>query len=348
VTTSSAEPARLESYEPALAPVDDGFAAVTWRLAADLGAFFVGAGEFAPAGPADDWIAPFVSLRAESSYLAGWVTSVGAAFRVAGGDPDGDGVYDGVSDTALSAQVGRPVRVEQLAYLAEQLGTLRERATAGELHLSPDELARLLAMASDLVASAPDPQAEAELLVAAMGPGDVVEALWLLESDATEATDLDHPAVTGMLDLGYIVSLALERQPARADRWADEIVDGRTAGPGARAFGTVGEGAAVMGAGNAPGTAVFTAALFADLVERNVSTPEGGLVDRLYGATVPGAPVLATAATRTRPSNRPWPTRSWPTCWLPTRALPCTGSSASPTASMCSASQTRSRGSTRS
>ena len=92
-TTSSAEPDRLAAYETAVAPVDEALALSTLRFATAIGAFFAGAGSFAPPGSAEEWAAPLLSVRAESSYLASWVTAVGEAFRQAGADPDGDGIY---------------------------------------------------------------------------------------------------------------------------------------------------------------------------------------------------------------------------------------------------------------
>ena len=183
-TTSSAEPDRLAAYETAVAPVDEALALSTLRFATAIGAFFAGAGSFAPPGSAEEWAAPLLSVRAESSYLASWVTAVGEAFRQAGADPDGDGIYGDVPDDALAPMVGRPVLSEQRAHLAEQLSTLYERAAAGQPDLTSSEMARLLAMARDLVDSSPDPQAEAELLIAAVGPRDLDTAVRLLGSGA--------------------------------------------------------------------------------------------------------------------------------------------------------------------
>jgi hypothetical protein len=294
--TSSAEPDRLAAYETTVAPVDEALALSTLRFATGIGAFFAGAGSFAPPGSAEEWVAPLLSVRAESSYLATWVTAVGEAFRQAGADPDGDGIYGDVPDDALAPMVGRPVLSEQRAHLAAQLSTLYERAAAGQLDLTSSEMASLLAMARDLVDSSPDPQAEAELIIAAMGPRDVDTAARFLGSGAGDATDLDHPAVTGLLDLGHVVSLGLEHQPSRADRWADELVTSRTilgglSGEQAEAFG-------VMGAGNAPGTSSFGTALFGALVTSAGRTPLGGLVHRLDGTTDPLAPMMTAAATR--------------------------------------------------
>jgi hypothetical protein len=295
-TTSSAEPDRLAAYETTVAPVDEALALSTVRFATGIGAFFAGAGSFAPPGSAEEWAAPLLSVRAESSYLATWVTAVGEAFRQAGADPDGDGIYGDVPDDALAPMVGRPVLSEQRAYLAEQLSTLYERAAAGQLDLTSSEMARLLAMARDLVDSSPDPQAEAELLIAAVGPRDVDTAVRLLGSGAGDATDLHHPAVAGLLDLGNVISLGLENQPSRADRWADELVTPRTilgglSGEQAEAFG-------VMGAGNAPGTSSFGTALFGALVNSAGRTPLGSLVHRLDGTTDPLAPMMTAAAAR--------------------------------------------------
>jgi hypothetical protein len=294
-TTSSAEPGRLTAFGTTAGSIDDALGLTAAALAADAATFFTGAGAFAPPGSADDWVAPLRSLQAEVAHLGAWVAGVGRAFIDAGTDADGDGIYD-AADDVLASRVGRAVLSEHRAYLAEQLSTLCERAASDERDLTPAEVAHVLAMARALVDRSPDPQAEAQMLIAAMGAADLDTAIRLLETGASDAASTDHPAVAGLLDLGHVVSLGLEGQPSRAERWADALVDHRTL------FGDIpggsAEGLAVMGAGNAPGTSVFGAEVFGGLLAHAGSTPVLGLVHRLYGTTDPLAPIVTTAATR--------------------------------------------------
>lgn len=291
-TTSAAEPERLGAYGTTTAGVDEALARALGRLEPDVAAFLAGAGDLAPAATTAEWTTPLADLRAEVGHLGRWVAGVGAAFRAAGADGDGDGVYR-ASDELLAPLVGRAVRSEHLEVVASQLATLHERARTGDLDLTAAELARLVAAARLVVDGAADPGTEAERLVAAMGSGDLVAALTLLSSGAADATGTDHTAVAALLDLGHILSLGLESDPARAERWADEIADHAV-------FGTLPtplvEGLAVMAGGNAPGTSVLGPEVVRALVAGGQSAPVGGLVHRLYGTTDPLAPVTTVAA----------------------------------------------------
>lgn len=295
MSSSSAEVTRLEAYEPTLAPAHEGLTLMADRLEAAVAEFLAGAGPYA-SGSAEDIGAPVRDVLDRSDYLAGWVTTVAAAFRSAGADPDGDGVFT-AAEAALDGLVVSPVLAEERAAVAGELATLAERARAGDLTLTPAELAAVVDRARRLVDGAPDPAAEAERLLEHMGSGDVDVAVTRLECDARGATGPGDPSVGALLDLGHVVSLGLESQPDRAARWADELVDRRVTVldlvPGAAV-----EGLSVMGAGNAPGVAAFGLALYGQLAGRSGRTPAGGLVDRLYGVTEPGAAGLVTAGRR--------------------------------------------------
>ena len=293
-TTSAAEPERLGAYGMTTAGVDEALARALGRLEPDVAAFLAGAGDLAPATTTAEWTIPLADLRAEVGHLGRWVAAVGAAFLAAGADGDGDGVYR-ASHELLAPLVGRAVRSEHLDVVATQLATLHERARAGDLDLTAGDLARLVAAARLVVDGAADPGTEAERLVAPMGSGDLVTALMLLSSGAADATGTDHTAVAALLDLGHILSLGLESDSARAERWADEILDHAV-------FGTLPaplvEGLAVMAGGNAPGTSVLGPEVVGAVVAGGRSAPVGGLVHRLYGTTDPLAPVMTVAAAR--------------------------------------------------
>jgi len=292
-TTSAAEPERLGAYGMTTAGVDEALARALGRLEPDVAAFLAGAGDLAPATTTAEWTTPLADLRAEVGHLGQWVADVGAAFLAAGAAGDGDGVYR-ASHEVLAPLVGRAVRSEHLEVVAAQLATLHERARAGDLDLTAGELARLVAAARLVVDGAADPGTEAERLVTPMGSGDLVTALMLL-SGAADTTGTDHTAVVALLDLGHILSLGLESDPARAERWADEILDHAV-------FGTLPaplvEGLAVTAGGNAPGTSVLGPEVVGALVAGGRSAPLGGLVHRLYGTTDPLAPVMTVAAAR--------------------------------------------------
>jgi hypothetical protein len=301
MTTSSAEVARLDAYEPSLSPVHEGLTLIAARLEAAAGEFFAGAGRYA-SGSAEAVGTPVREVLDQSVYLAAWVTTVAAAFRSAGAEPDGDGVLT-APEAALDGLVLSPVLVEERAAVAAELATLAERARAGDLMLTSAQLAAVVDRARRLVDGSPDPAAEAARLLEHMGSGDVDVAVTLLERDARGAAGPDDPSVGALLDLGHVVSLGLESQPDRAAHWADDLVDRRATVldlvPGAAV-----EGLSVMGAGNAPGAAAFGVALYGQLAGRSGRIPAGGLVDRLYGATEPGAASLVTAGRQNEAGRR--------------------------------------------
>ncbi|HEY8525731.1 MAG TPA: alpha/beta hydrolase [Acidimicrobiales bacterium] len=104
--TSSAEPARLEAYPDAVAEADAELDRLARELDAAMAAFDRGAGELRPANFDPGYEGHLVrTLRDESQYLAAWVAQVGLGFRIAGGDGDGDGVFE-ADDARLDGLVG--------------------------------------------------------------------------------------------------------------------------------------------------------------------------------------------------------------------------------------------------
>src|SRR5690606_6912638 len=249
---SCAEPSRLAAYGEAAAAVDEALGRVVAHLAAGINAFVAGAGELAPAGT-DQWISPVAGLRAEVAHLGRWVAGVGACFLAAGGDHDGDGVH-AAADSALAGVVGRAALAEHRALLAAELASLHERARTGEVGGAAGGIgvARVLALARLLIDDAADPQAEARYLVAGMGAGDLIAALAELAAGARGAATAGHPAVVGLRDLGYVLSLGLEGDRGRAERWSRRVREAAVLGALPPALT---EGLSVAAAGNAPGTA---------------------------------------------------------------------------------------------
>jgi len=291
--TSAAAPDRLAAFAAGQPAVDEPLARATWRVAADLADCAAAAGGFGAVG--DDILVPLVDLRAEAAHQAAWVGAVGEAFRAAGADSDGDGVVT-VRDADLPP-VGSASRADRLAEVTALLASLRERAAAGDPGITAAELATLLATAHDLVTTAADPQAEAERILAAVGAGDIAVAVDVLGGATAQVADPEDPAVAALSDLGHLVSLGLERQPARAERWARQL----TSTLAARAL--VGgslyvDGLALLAGGNAPGTAAFGVALVAALRESGVGTHRTGPVRWLFGGTDPLAPAVAAAGAR--------------------------------------------------
>ena len=114
MTTSSAEPARLEAYPEALTGADEDLTALTRDLDEAMTAFADGAGAYLPGGFDPAWCGDLVrGLRDESQYLAGWVAHVGAAFRAADADADGDGLFT-ADDAFLAGWVGAPTLAEAM------------------------------------------------------------------------------------------------------------------------------------------------------------------------------------------------------------------------------------------
>lgn len=295
--TSSAEPFRLSLFGLGVQPVADDVGTGATSVETALSAFISGAGDFAPATSAIDWAAPLRTLRDEIAHLGSWTARVGSWFREAGADTDGDGVFGTDDEGPSSAVLGSPVLAEERLRLAAALATLHERAHSGEPGLTQTELAMLMGQVRAVVSASGDPRAEAELLTATMGSGDVVAALLLLEPGAHDAPSTVDVSVAALRDLGYLLSLGLEDQPERAERWADEILTEKVASGPAWDIGSSVESVAVMASGNAAGTSMVAGALYSQLISRTGSTPHGGLVHRLYGVTAPGAPILVTAAT---------------------------------------------------
>jgi hypothetical protein len=290
--TSAAAPDRLAAFAAAHPALDEPLACATWRAVAGLADVAAAAGGFGPIG--DDLLAPLLDLRVEAAHQAAWVGAVGEAFRAAGADTDGDGVV-----TARDADlppVGSASRADRLAEVTALLASLRERAAAGDPRITASELATVLATARDLVVTAPDPEAEAARILATVGVGDVAIAVDLLGDATSDATDPGHVAVAALFDLGALVSLGLEAQPARAERWAHRLT-GTLAAHDLLGDDRV-DGLALLGGGNAPRTATFGVALAAGLRAGGVETRRWGPVHRLYGATDPLAPAVAAAGAR--------------------------------------------------
>jgi hypothetical protein len=294
--TSSAEPFRLSLFGLGVQPVADDLGTGATSVETAMSAFTAGAGDFAPVTSAIDWTAPLRSLRDEVAFLGSWTARVGGWFRDAGADTDGDGVFGTDDEGALSAVLGSPVLAEERLRLAAALATLHERTRSGESGMTQAEVALLLGQVRSVISASDDPRAEAELLTATMGAGDVVAALLLLEPGAHDGSSAVDVSVAALRDLGHLLSLGLEDQPERAERWADEILTEKVASGPVWDIGSSVESVAVMGSGNAAGTSMVTGALYSQLINRTGSSPRGGLVDRLYGVTAPGAPILVTAA----------------------------------------------------
>lgn len=303
--TSSAEPFRLTLFGLGVQPVADDVGVGATSVEAAMSGFISGAGEFAPATSAVDWAAPLRTLRDEIAHLGSWTARVGDWFREAGADADGDGVFGADDEGRLSVIVGSPVLAEERLRLAAALAALHEQARSGASSVTQADLATLMGQARSVVSTSGHPQAEAELLTATMGAGDVVAALLLLEPGDHDDRSAIDVSVTALRDLGYLLSLGLEDQPERAERWADEILTEKVAAGPAWDIGSAVESVAVMASGNAAGTSMVTGALYSQLISRTGSTPQGGLVDRLYGVTAPGAPILVTAAAVDAHGSRP-------------------------------------------
>jgi hypothetical protein len=290
--TSAAVPDRLAAFAAAHPAIDEPLACATLRAVAGLAEVAAAAGGVGSLG--EDLLVPLLDLRAEAAYQATWVGAVGAAFRAAGADIDGDGVVTARDDDL--PPVGSASRADRLAEVAALLASLRERAAAGGPTITAGELATVLATARDLVATAPDPGAEAARILATVGAGDVAVAVDLLGEATSDATDPAHVAVAALFDLGALVSLGLEGQPERAERWAHQLT-GTLAAHDLVGDGRV-DGVALLGGGNAPGAATFGVALAAGLQAGGVETRRWGPVHRLYGTTHPLAPTVAAAGAR--------------------------------------------------
>jgi hypothetical protein len=294
VATSSAEPDRLAAFAPAEAASAELLATAIGRLSSDLAALDATVGPYSPASFApEECLAAIDEVRAWSSHLASWVTAVGEGFRTAGRDPDGDGVVR-VRDRALGL-LGRAALDDQRDWLADQLATIDERARAGE-SVDPRRLARVVALAHQLVDDAPDPAAEARRLIERMGPADADAAVRIFARAAAGARRPTDPAVVALADLGHLVSLGLEGDQARAAHWADVLTRPDLAV--ARLPRRTTEALALFGAGNAPGTSTFGALLAVGLLAHGSTSATLGISWRLYGSDDPLAPLIAIATER--------------------------------------------------
>lgn len=286
--TSSAMPDRLAAFAARHAVIDEPLATASARAVADLSAFAARAGDFGTVGI--DGLIPLSDLRTEAAHQAGWVRAVGEAFRAAGADPDGDGVVT-ARDADLPA--GPASRSDHLAQLSAVLASLRQRAASGDLSVTADEFREMLATARHLVATAADPQAVAARILAPVGAGDIAVAVNVL-ADGPAPPSGGADSAAALADLGRLLSLGLEDQPARAERWARELTGARAAWGGAPYV----DGLALLGGGNAPGTAVFGVALAAGLRSTGARTQRLGPVHLRYGTTDPLAPAVAAAGAR--------------------------------------------------
>jgi hypothetical protein len=114
VTTSSAEPARLEAYPNVLTAPDEQLSTLAVDVDRAMSAFVAGAGAYLPGTLDQAYAGTLVrGLHDESRYLAGWVADVGLAFREADGDPDGDGIFS-ADDGFLALRVGPPTMAEAM------------------------------------------------------------------------------------------------------------------------------------------------------------------------------------------------------------------------------------------
>jgi hypothetical protein len=294
VATSSAEPDLLAAFAAADVASAEPLATALGRLSTDLAALDATVSYYAPPGFAPaECLAAVGEVQAWSSHLASWVTAVGEAFRAAGRDPDGDGVVR-VRDRAVGL-VGRAALDDEREWLADLLATIDERARAGE-RVDPRRLGRIVALARELVDAAPDPQAEARRLIERMSPADAYAAARIFGRAAADATRPTDAAILALGGLGYIVSLGLEDDPARAARWVDALT--RPESPSPRLSGRATEALALFGAGNAPGTSTFGALLAVGLLAHGSAAPPLGVSFRAYGSEDALAPLIQTATAR--------------------------------------------------
>ncbi|MGH9184966.1 MAG: hypothetical protein ACRD0U_03970 [Acidimicrobiales bacterium] len=109
MTTSSAEPDRLEAYPDTLTVADDELSTLAGDLDEAMAAFAGGAGHYLGQGFDQAWAGELVrGLRDESCHLGGWVAGVGRAFREA----SAQGIPPEQLDTFIAQQVGEPTIVE--------------------------------------------------------------------------------------------------------------------------------------------------------------------------------------------------------------------------------------------
>ncbi len=311
MTRISLDPTLLRGYTAHAAdPRDD----VSDRVAelgaalADLEAALPGAvgGLVAPTAPDTD--AAVLKATATDDHVA----AVAAVFEDADQHgPDGLPIVD---DATLTAALPVPdlyteEQREALRLQAEEeLASLRERIAAGDVDdTTTDALMGTLGLLNHVVETSADPQAAAAALVETMGPGDMYEALRLLDAEAsTEGDRLGHdsPAVTAIADLASVTSLGLEDDPERAARWADDLatrgITHEETGARGSTVTTVErphlDALVVLAASVAPGTGTLGTAIFDRLHGPGPYPGEGGVVDRLYGGAGGLTPILERAA----------------------------------------------------
>lgn len=142
MTTSSAEPDRLEAYPDALTPADEQLSTLAVDVDRAMSAFAAGAGAYLPATFDQAYPGSLVrGLHDESRYQAGWVADVGLAFREADGDADGDGIFR-ADDGFLALRVGAPTMAE--AMVIPPAGSDPEAVARWWANLPPELRERLI------------------------------------------------------------------------------------------------------------------------------------------------------------------------------------------------------------
>jgi hypothetical protein len=218
MTTSSAEPARLEAYPDQLSAADDQLGTIASDLDSAMGAFARGAGPYRPAGFDADYCGNlFRGFRDESRHLANWVLSIARAFRAADSDPDGDGIFS-ASDSFIDASVGQ-------ATIAGQRAEVEGREAAHEL------TTELLEMGIDPTNFTPE---QLHNLIAGLGDENIQRLYQQMQGIADNMSDPAY--ATGFYDvmgaegirttLGVVDTFAfIQRDLAGADDWMGSVQD---------------------------------------------------------------------------------------------------------------------------
>ncbi|MGH9185248.1 MAG: hypothetical protein ACRD0U_05470, partial [Acidimicrobiales bacterium] len=118
--------------------LDDELHRVAGTVDDALAAFVNGAGGFAPGFDATGAGQHLRDLARESEHLAGYVADVGAAFREAETDPDGNGIYEG-DDNFISERVGEPTILWAEAAARGQADSAELREQLEAAGINPDE-----------------------------------------------------------------------------------------------------------------------------------------------------------------------------------------------------------------
>lgn len=154
MTTSSAEPARLEAYPSRVAEVDEQLTTVVNQLDSAMARFATGSHAYLPSGFDQNGAGDLVrGIRDESQHLARWVASVGAAFREAGSDRDGDGIFE-AQDELIADRVGEATIAGAQAeargrQAARDLQDLLEANGIDPSNFTPEELNNLVLHIND-------------------------------------------------------------------------------------------------------------------------------------------------------------------------------------------------------